>query len=682
MGNWRETILKEFAPQVAKLTVVADPDALLSEEIILQEIQMRGFDLVVYEEPIPFRYLYESKLRLARITGVTKELIILLRSEEDSFVKMPYDILVGARKLRFGLDRLFPQMNRGVLVGLDRSLLDSLHQAQVIYTPQQLSENGTKDFILRHVFEIAPETIKTPADLLRNLLRKHYHEQKVPTSLDSWLIQMLRRTNRFSDWPLEKIVPERDAFLAFLQERWPAFLNSLEPNGETAAHELAASYHPVYSGPTVLPFEHDDVRVYIDNLFAEGLLKPVSHMALGNPEEAGEINHQPIPSWIKIGLLSDPEAERVARIQRMLQVIDVEFQPEAARYTDWLILAGRWAEVTALWYNMPKPKPHRVEGYEPLKSKFDALKQRIDESFPVWLQHSYGTLYNIPSLEPVMVHQIPRYMAKGLQSVESREALVIIDGMSFDQWVVIKETLQSQLKEYKFSTGGAFAWIPTLTSVSRQSIFAGKPPMFFPERIWDTKSEKSLWAQFWSDAGLSEYQIYYRLMAGEFAKLERIKDEIAEQKVRVVGLVIDKVDKIMHGMELGTAGMLNQVRQWVELGDLAKLIQLLSENRYRVLISSDHGNIEATGWGGPNEGATADLRGERARIYSDEVLRSSIKVKYPEAVEWNPIGLPENYYPLLASGRTAFVQKEKHTVCHGGISLEEVIVPFIRVEKR
>jgi hypothetical protein len=253
--------------------------------------------------------------------------------------------------------------------------------------------------------------------------------------------------------------------------------------------------------------------------------------------------------------------------------------------------------------------------------------------------------------------------------------------MSFNQWVVIKESLQSQLGGYKFITKGAFAWIPTLTSVSRQSIFAGKPPMFFPERIWDTKSEKSLWTQFWSDAGLSDYQIHYRLMTGEYARLERVKDEIAERQVRVVGLVIDKVDKIMHGMELGTAGMLNQVRQWTEQGHLARLIQFLSENRYQVLLSSDHGNIEATGRGGPNEGATADLRGERARIYSDEVLRSSIKAKYPDAIEWRTIGLPVNYYPLLASGRTAFVQNEKHIVCHGGLSLEEVIVPFVRIEK-
>jgi len=127
--------------------------------------------------------------------------------------------------------------------------------------------------------------------------------------------------------------------------------------------------------------------------------------------------------------------------------------------------------------------------------------------------------------------------------------------------------------------------------------------------------------------------------------------------------------------------MINQVRQWTDQGDLAKLIHLLSKNHYQIYISSDHGNIEATGFGRPDEGSTADLRGERARIYPNGSLRAIVKEKFPESVEWKPVGLPANYYPLLAASRTAFVQKEKHTVCHGGITLEEVIVPFIRIEK-
>jgi len=87
--------------------------------------------------------------------------------------------------------------------------------------------------------------------------------------------------------------------------------------------------------------------------------------------------------------------------------------------------------------------------------------------------------------------------------------------------------------------------------------------------------------------------------------------------MRVVGLVVDKSEWMMHGMELGTAGMHNQVRQWTTQGYMAQLLDLLLDHGFQVTITADHGNIEAVGFGRPTEGAVADLRGERVRIYPD-----------------------------------------------------------------
>ena len=84
-----------------------------------------------------------------------------------------------------------------------------------------------------------------------------------------------------------------------------------------------------------------------------------------------------------------------------------------------------------------------------------------------------------------------------------------------------------------------------------------------------------------------------------------------------MGLVVDAVDKIMHGMALGQSGMHNQVRQWAGQGFLAALLDLLIDNGFAVFLTSDHGNIETTGCGRPREGAAADLRGERVRVYPD-----------------------------------------------------------------
>ena len=138
--------------------------------------------------------------------------------------------------------------------------------------------------------------------------------------------------------------------------------------------------------------------------------------------------------------------------------------------------------------------------------------------------------------------------------------------------------------------------------------------------------------------------------------------------------------KIMHGMELGTAGMHNQVRQWALQGFMSNLIDLLHHLHFRVWLTSDHGNMEAEGLGRPTEGAVADLKGERVRVYPDQILRSKVKEKFPDTIEWPAIGLPEDYLCLLAPGRSAFIHKGKRTVAHGGVSIEEVVVPFVEIE--
>jgi hypothetical protein len=52
-----------------------------------------------------------------------------------------------------------------------------------------------------------------------------------------------------------------------------------------------------------------------------------------------------------------------------------------------------------------------------------------------------------------------------------------------------------------------------------------------------------------------------------------------------------------------------------------------------------------------------------------------------KAVIWPPVGLPAEYKVLLAKGRSAFTQRGQTVVAHGGTTLEEVIVPFIRIEE-
>ena len=77
----------------------------------------------------------------------------------------------------------------------------------------------------------------------------------------------------------------------------------------------------------------------------------------------------------------------------------------------------------------------------------------------------------------------------------------------------------------------------------------------------------------------------------------------------------------------------------------------------------------------------ADERGERVHVFVDDRTRERVRADFPESLPWPQIGLPETYRPLLAPGRSAFIHEGKTTVAHGGIATEEVIVPFVRLER-
>ena len=683
--SWRDQILKEFAPQVAQLTVVADPDGLLTEEGVWQELQKRGFDLLLFDDPIAFRFVYESKYRSRWDRGEGTELIVVSRSRFSDIRVLPYDLLATGRQLSFNLGELFPNLSYPVVQVLDHGELDALYQAQLQHNPEPLGENATKDFVLRHVFEIVPELVKQPSDLLRVLLRRHHQGQRIPVMLDDRFIKILRQRRSFEAWPLERIVPDRQAFFAFLQERWPRFVHRLLGKKDSAynpgrSKDVAEpAMDSEIEAPLDLPFEHDDVRVYVDNLFLEGFLHPIDVSEAYSEPQDSEL----LSDWISFGIHLDPVADQIRRLERLLQTVGTAIPQPEARHQDWLTFAYRWAELSVLWHRISHSKQTVFTG------QFQSLQEDVDTRFFSWIQDRYGSLHNLPASPPVMLHHIPRYLAQAfLAQPRARKvkhagkvALLLLDGLALDQWLVLRDVLGQQRPHLRVREESIFAWLPTLTSVSRQSVFAGKPPIYYPASIQTTDKEAALWRKFWADYGLQSTQVAYAKSLGEEETLSKVEELLSHPKVQIVGLIIDTIDKIMHGMQLGTAGMHNQVQQWAEQGFLGQLLDLLLEQKFNIVLTSDHGNIEAEGCGRPSEGAVADLRGERVRVYSNQSLRAQVNERFTDAIAWPPLGLPEDYLSLFAAGRTAFVQNGERIVGHGGISLEELIVPFVAIEQ-
>ena len=446
-----------------------------------------------------------------------------------------------------------------------------------------MGDNATKDFILRYVFGIAAELISSDVELLRALLRLHYGRIQISFTLAERLVQVLREHSGFKAWPLDKIVPDFDAFFAFLQERWPVFLSArceVRSAGnivqESETHYAHCTTHFLYPGPKLLPFDHQDILVYLNNLFTEGELKPVQFKPAYST---------PRTSYFSFGIVPASVDDDEMRVSHLFELVEKNLPTEESRYSDWTAFALKWAELSSLVH---------CGGNAAHQSRLKNVGDALNATFAGWLSDHYSSLINLSPTNPVMLHHVPRRLARDVEGSagDGRTALIVVDGLALDQWVTVRQLLKKQDNNLVMRESATFAWVPTLTSISRQSIFSGKPPLYFPSSINSTNSEEKLWKQFWEGHGISRLDIAYQRGLGDGDASSVLDAAIHPGKTRVVGLVVDKVDKIMHGMQLGAAGMHNQIKQWCEKGFLCALVGNLLDYGYEVWLTADHGNIE------------------------------------------------------------------------------------------
>ncbi|WP_413123024.1 BREX-3 system phosphatase PglZ [Enterococcus lactis] len=350
-------------------------------------------------------------------------------------------------------------------------------------------------------------------------------------------------------------------------------------------------------------------------------------------------------------------------------------------YVEDFMLFNKKAPILREWGEIARLiGEHRL--YRRMDNEFELLVDDANKKFQEYLKKDYDRNLSLPpAKQPNYVNQILNYLHR-MQGISGRKlALIVMDGMSFTQWSVVEKWLVN--KSFDFQTMATMAMIPTITSVSRQAIFSGRRPSEFPETITRTSSEPIQWRKFWKEKGFLENSIKYQKGLGH----ADYQDTVLEYRYAgtdIYGCVIDVVDEFMHGAKQGLETVQSELRIWLEKGFLEFMLRDLMNLDYDVYITSDHGNVEATGIGRIQEGILATEKGQRARIYDSEVLRSNTHDLYTEStIEWESVTLPnKGYFSLIAKEKFAFVPEGEIIMTHGGMHVEEVIVPFVKVLKR
>jgi len=283
----------------------------------------------------------------------------------------------------------------------------------------------------------------------------------------------------------------------------------------------------------------------------------------------------------------------------------------------------------------------------------------VDNEFEKFIFNGYQKLSGETKKDaPAILPKVIDFIA------HNKTAIIVIDGMSLFDFEIVSRHFEGIDYEY-FCT---YALIPTTTAISRQSLLSGKYPCEI-KNPFQLAHEEKLFIQAAQNAGYSKQQILYT----------KGFDPPVSNFTKFIAVIINDIDDMMHGQKQGRVGMYNDVTLWAKSGKLQALIRNLYNQGFNIYITSDHGNTPCIGTGGIRKsGVEVETKSKRMFILKDFAEEK----EYFEGKVMNYPGyyLDKDYRYYICKSGISFDNKNEEVITHGGISIDEVIVPFIKVK--
>lgn len=324
-----------------------------------------------------------------------------------------------------------------------------------------------------------------------------------------------------------------------------------------------------------------------------------------------------------------------------------------------------------------KEKADRCKSYQEWfgiaeeKARIDCMAVRYDIEidtgslnfmFRDYILEQYGKLSTcMDRHSPVLVSRAMEFMTEHSE----RFIIIVMDGMSEFDWNILSRSFDG----IHYEKSSAFAMIPTVTSVSRQCLLANK----YPRELlnpWSQGKEKQEFTECARSMGFADKQIsYQRGYEADFSSL-----------VRCGAVIINDIDDMVHGQKQGRIGMFNDIGVMVKQRKLADMTKRFLSAGFDVYITADHGNTTRRGMGKlMTTGVETETKSRCMLVLKDFADKEGLKEKYG-LLEFPKTYLPKEYDYLICDVGDSFDVKGEDVMSHGGISIDEGIVPFIKVK--
>ncbi|MDI6723125.1 MAG: PglZ domain-containing protein [Methanobacterium sp.] len=257
--------------------------------------------------------------------------------------------------------------------------------------------------------------------------------------------------------------------------------------------------------------------------------------------------------------------------------------------------------------------------------------------------------------------------------IDEKIALICFDCMGFEEWQVIYEYLKENTN-LEFDVKYSFSILPSETGYSRGALFSGLVPLEIPEKKSNLRIEEELFKEALSNHNIDENDVYFN----RFSKPDEVPEDYAFEDYEALGIIFSFVDEIVHNKLMDKNLLINSMETLLRNSKLDMFLDSLVQKGFKVYLCSDHGNIFSQGNGINvpkklvNEKALRYLISEHKNILKEYKDENSIIIQFKKIMG--------EEYILLMTGNSMLGREKNSRLTHGGISIEEVVLPFIEVK--